>query len=248
VNAEVPPPQSVADDAPLSSGGHCCYSDGIPFGFSLAKPSGLNVCPSRPTAEIVDLTLLDYICWGAFGLVWALGAAYNAVKGPAAARKSRAWYGRWFLGLGLFWLVLLIVPPSFWSALSYRPEWLALVGAILLVASTVFTLWARLFLGRMWSSAPMVRESHELRTTGPYAVTRHPIYTGMLGMLLGTTFEHGFGIALLFLLVVLVLLEIKIHLEERLMAETFGEKYAAYKRRVPQLVPGLRSPLGRWRA
>ena len=46
----------------------------------------------------------------------------------------------------------------------------------ILVGSTVFTLWARWTLGKMWSSVPAVREKHELRTEGPYRVTRHPAY------------------------------------------------------------------------
>jgi protein-S-isoprenylcysteine O-methyltransferase Ste14 len=55
----------------------------------------------------------------------------------------------------------------------------------------VFTLWARFSLGTMWSVAPKVKGDHQLRTHGPYAVTRHPIYTGLLGMMLGATLLAG---------------------------------------------------------
>jgi protein-S-isoprenylcysteine O-methyltransferase Ste14 len=43
----------------------------------------------------------------------------------------------------------------------------------------------------MWSAAPAVKEGHQLRTTGPYAVTRHPIYTGIPGMMLGSGLLAG---------------------------------------------------------
>ena len=71
------------------------------------------------------------------------------------------------------------------------PAWARLLGLALLLAATGLTLWARLVLGTMWSAAPAVKAEHQLRTTGPYAVTRHPIYTGLLGMMLGSGLLAG---------------------------------------------------------
>jgi protein-S-isoprenylcysteine O-methyltransferase Ste14 len=115
----------------------------------------------------------------------------------------------------------------------------AAVGAVLLVAGTAFTLWARVVLGRMWSSAPTVKEGHALQTGGPYAVTRHPIYTGMLAMAAGSVLLDGRLRILLVGAVFLGYVLLKIRVEERLMVETFGERYRGYRRRTPQLVPGL---------
>jgi len=111
---------------------------------------------------------------------------------------------------------------------------------VLLVVSTAFTIWARLRLGRMWSASPNVLQAHhELRTDGPYAITRHPIYTGLAGMLLGTVLLNGLGVSLVFLIVGAVFLATRIPIEERLMGETFPDEYARYRERVPLLVPGL---------
>ncbi len=140
----------------------------------------------------------------------------------------------------ILWLLVLVAPGRLWPRLVFRAEWLSILGAILLGVSTAFALWARFVLGRMWSGTPLVKEGHDLKTTGPYAVTRHPIYTGLLGMVLGVTLEHGFGKATPVLLVVFIFFEVKIRLEERLMTERFGEQYVAYKRTVPQLLPGTR--------
>jgi hypothetical protein len=63
--------------------------------------------------------------------------------------------------------------------------------AAILVCSTAFAVWVRLALGAMWSPIAAAREGQKLRTTGPYAVTRHPIHTGLIGMLLGTTLLNG---------------------------------------------------------
>jgi protein-S-isoprenylcysteine O-methyltransferase Ste14 len=70
-------------------------------------------------------------------------------------------------------------------------------------------------------------------------VTRHPTYTGLLGMIIGTMLLAG-GHELISLVVVgLVLFEVKIYQEERLMIATFPDEYADYRRRVPQIAPGL---------
>ena len=58
------------------------------------------------------------------------------------------------------------------------------IGLVILLGSTVFTLWARFALGTMWTLDARLKEGHALRTDGPYRITRHPIYTGILGMLL----------------------------------------------------------------
>ena len=85
----------------------------------------------------------------------------------------------------------------------------------------------------------MLQAHHELRTDGPYAITRHPIYTGLLGMLLGTVLLNGLGVSLAFLAVGAGFLATRIPIEERLMSKTFPDEYAHYRERVPRLVPGL---------
>jgi len=181
-------------------------------------------------------------CWGALVLVWFAGALYNASRGPrrrtGGTVVSNAWSG--ILGAALVWAILRIFPKSDWNALVVATPWVRVVGLIILVCSTAFTLWARVALGTMWSASPMVKVEHRLRTEGPYGVTRHPIYTGLLGMLLGTVLLVGFGHWLLLLPVGLVFIEIRIHLEEGLMLATFPEAYPTYRQRVPQLIPGLR--------
>jgi protein-S-isoprenylcysteine O-methyltransferase Ste14 len=196
---------------------------------------------SWDTARLIILE----VCWGTFGLVWAAGAIYNYYRAPAVRRRSTI-INVWLVGLSLALLVVigLILPRGLWALLRLDTPWLFLLGAALLVASTVFILWARWVLGTMWTASAVAKEGHELRTRGPYAITRHPIYTGLLGMLLGTALLSGLGIWAAYVLVGVVIIEVKIAAEERLMRETFGEGYAEYKRRVPQLIPGVRWPDG----
>ena len=182
--------------------------------------------------------IATWICWGVVLVTWIAAALFEPRGSPPRRQgSSRARWGSLavlvaVLGFRLAWNDLRRVTDDSW--------WIELPGFVLLLVSTVFTIWARLRLGRMWSASPnMLQADHELRTDGPYAITRHPIYTGLLGMLLGTVLLNGLGVSLGFLAVGAVFVATGIPIEERLMSTAFPDEYASYRERVPLLVPGL---------
>jgi protein-S-isoprenylcysteine O-methyltransferase Ste14 len=175
------------------------------------------------------------VCWGAFMVVWIVGAVHSARYAPAV-RKRTMGNLRWLLVVAAF-VVLRFVPGSDWDRLSAHAWWIRLPGLALLVTATVFTIWSRASLGTMWSSTVVAREGHELRTDGPYGIVRHPIYAGILGMLVGSAMLDGFGRWTLALVAGGVLVLIRVRAEERLMTELFRDEYELYRRRVPALVP-----------
>ena len=192
--------------------------------------------------EVLDVLVVA--CWGIFAVVWVGGALYNIRQAPHAQRRSLGG-SVWFLVAVPLWVIarhaLGIDSPRIESlSLREEPDAVRLLGAALLVVSTGFTVWARFVLGTMWSSAPMAKKGHVLHTDGPYSVTRHPIYTGILGMVLGSAIALDFGVWVYVLVIVAVFFELRIRSEERLLSETFPGTYDEYRRRVPQLVPGLR--------
>lgn len=182
---------------------------------------------------------LTVICWGIFCLVWAIGWIYNLLKAPATQKRST------FLPVWAICFVVVVVlimqfiPPLFWTLLTFTTPWLQIIGAACLIIFTAFTLWARWSLGTMWSSSPEIKVGHQLRTDGPYRITRHPIYTGVLGMFLGTLLISGVGAWIFYFVMGVGVVMIKISSEERMLKETFGEQYIQYQQRVPQLIPGL---------
>jgi protein-S-isoprenylcysteine O-methyltransferase Ste14 len=89
----------------------------------------------------------------------------------------------------------------------------------------------------MWSSAAVARPDHELRTDGPYHLTRHPVYTGMLAMLLGSVLAEGAGRWLAIAAAVAVALVCKARNEEATLLRAFPERYVQYRTTVPALVP-----------
>jgi protein-S-isoprenylcysteine O-methyltransferase Ste14 len=185
------------------------------------------------------------VCIGVVVVVWVAGALYNALHTPHNASRAPRERTRSqpastaLIVTALVCAGLVIVGRSQFDGLAVRAAWVQVLGLAVLVASTVFTLWARFSLGTSWSLAPKVTGDRHLRTRGPYAVTRHPIYTGVLGMLLGATLLSGIGQWIVLFPVGLILFEVKIRMEEQLMVAAFPDEYARYRRQVPQLVPGL---------
>jgi protein-S-isoprenylcysteine O-methyltransferase Ste14 len=125
---------------------------------------------------------------------------------------------------------------SFWER---SPEWWRLVSAASLFALAGMLSWtgARA-LGRHLRIDAALDGAHELVRWGPYRLVRHPIYTSMLCVLLGT----GIVIAPLYLLLPAVLVfligtEIRMRVEDGMLASRFGERFREYQRNVPGLIP-----------
>jgi protein-S-isoprenylcysteine O-methyltransferase Ste14 len=179
------------------------------------------------------------VLWVAFVIYWrikAVGTKTTQRLEPVASRILRALI--FLIAIVLFsttriplhWLYLQPWPVGF------CPFWL---GAGVMVAGLLFAVWAREHLGRNWSSAVTIKQGHELISTGPYAVVRHPIYTGILAGLLGTAIAlsqvRGFiAFALMFFM-----LWLKLRMEEQWMRSQFGETYATYAHQTAALVPFL---------
>jgi len=68
-------------------------------------------------------------------------------------------------------------------------RWLAVCG--LVGAGVAVAWWARLHLGRMWSARITLKADHKVVDSGPYALVRHPIYSGLLLSLMATAAAKG---------------------------------------------------------
>lgn len=202
------------------------------------------------------LVVLTDVCVLIFLVAWAVGAVHFGVRsqdglGSWVRGRPRAVSRRLplFVGVCVFSVLVSHSPQTFWRHLRYWQPELALLGALLAVASTALLLWARWVLGAMWASVPLVQEHHELRTGGPYRLVRHPIYTGFLGLTVGGALACGFGVWLVYLVVAIPWLLRRVRVEDGLMRGQFGASYEAYRSRVPALIPWTRpTGAGRGRA
>jgi protein-S-isoprenylcysteine O-methyltransferase Ste14 len=179
------------------------------------------------------------VLWIAFIVYWRIKAAGTKTTTrlePAASQLLRVLI--FVIAIVLFsttriplrWLYVQPWPAGLW------PFWL---GAAVAVASLLFAVWARVHLGRNWSHAVEIKQDHELITTGPYAVVRHPIYTGILGGLLGTAIAISQVRGFIAFGLIFVVLWFKLRREEQWMRSQFGETYATYAHQTAALVPYL---------
>jgi protein-S-isoprenylcysteine O-methyltransferase Ste14 len=177
--------------------------------------------------------------WFALALVWFVGAAFTKQTvrtQPAGARLFQMavfLLGFFLMGSDWFdrgWLGWRYIPAS------YPVQLAALVAT---VAGCLFAIWARLTLGSNWSGRATVKHGHELIVKGPYSLSRHPIYTGLLVASVGTSLAGGEWRCILGFATVVLGFILKMSQEERLMIETFPEAYPQYRRRVKAILPGL---------
>ena len=118
--------------------------------------------------------------------------------------------------------------------LPYQAVW-PTVGLILL--GFLFSWWARIWLGALWSGQVTKKADHRVVDTGPYAIVRHPIYTGILLAVYATAALKGTVLGLAGAAVITIGLWMKARLEEGFLREELGPGYDAYRKRVPMLLP-----------
>ena len=176
-------------------------------------------------------------CWILFAVIWMVAAfwtkrsVYRQRGGPLLRYTAPLIIGVYLLFKGQKLsdpLNLRVIP---------RLDAIAWTGVVLCIAGLAFCVWARFTLGRNWSGVVTFKGGHELITRGPYAIVRHPIYAGLLAMIVATVIVVGHIAAVVALPFVFWGLWIKLRYEEKLMLEKFPEEYAAYQRRVKRLVP-----------
>jgi len=98
-------------------------------------------------------------------------------------------------------------------------------------------LWSRHNLGSEWRGAPEVRDDHRLITTGPYGFTRHPIYSSLFLMMIGSALTTRYWLSLVEVCVVIVAYTIKAVAEERFLLQHFGVQYEKYQKSTYMLMP-----------
>jgi protein-S-isoprenylcysteine O-methyltransferase Ste14 len=113
----------------------------------------------------------------------------------------------------------------------------SVVGFLLTVVGLGFALWARLYIGRNWSGLIELKEGHQLIRTGPYAIVRHPIYSGFMLATLGTAIAYRVVGGLISFVMIVLAWGYKARLEEVALREYFGPDYDLYAQSVKGLIP-----------
>jgi protein-S-isoprenylcysteine O-methyltransferase Ste14 len=191
--------------------------------------------PERPVMPIAPTVITD-LSWLVLGLVWLPGY-FARRRGVRIANPALQLPANILLLLAF---ALLFARGVFGADIQVTPRTAGFeaVGLALDLAGVAFAIWARLLLGRNWSGMVLqVKAGHQLVQTGPYAIVRHPIYTGLLAAILGTALTRGTLAAYLAFAAGVAALLIRVFVEEGLMRGEFGAVHEAWRRRTKKLIP-----------
>jgi protein-S-isoprenylcysteine O-methyltransferase Ste14 len=181
-----------------------------------------------------------------FQAVWVGWAAYWAFSSASASKPKRVQspYARLLHRMELLFAFALLAIPELragWLGRRIIPwsESLFVAGAVMLVLGIGFAIWARVHLGQNWSGHVTLKAGHRLIRSGPYAIVRHPIYTGILMAIIGTAVALDDYAGVIAILIVTETFVRKLRIEERWLTEEFGDEHRAYRWEVKALIPGV---------
>jgi protein-S-isoprenylcysteine O-methyltransferase Ste14 len=182
--------------------------------------------------------LVLFNLWGAWALSWLAAAWWSRRTEKRIVFRRELPYRAVLLIGG----VLFFIPHDsryrlmrLWDLMSYEAVWICIAFA---AAGFAFCWWARIYLGNLWSGSITKKGDHRVVDTGPYALVRHPIYTGILLAVLATMIAKGTLLGLIGAIIIAIGIWMKARLEENFLREELGaEAYDSYRRRVPMLVP-----------
>jgi protein-S-isoprenylcysteine O-methyltransferase Ste14 len=148
----------------------------------------------------------------------------------------------WILIAGL---VSQIVPVVEWAYFGPSLAGPALfvaqgVGATCLIGGIVFRIWSIRHLGKFFTATVQIKSDHQLLTSGPYAIVRHPSYLGAFLALIGSSVLLASPVGFTTSIVLLTLAYRKrLAIEEEVLIGCFGDKYRAYQQDTARIIPLL---------
>jgi protein-S-isoprenylcysteine O-methyltransferase Ste14 len=179
--------------------------------------------------HVVDIIIL--ICWAAFWIGW-----FAASVGVKSGRT------RWAQFAGIRIAGILIILFLVRQRVIKGPHtvttnpYLQGIGLVIVLLGLALAVWARVYIGRNWGMPMSQKADPELVTTGPYHTVRHPIYSGIILAMVGTTI----AVSLYWLIAVALVGGYFFYsavVEERNMAKAFPEAYPPYKQSTKMLIP-----------
>ncbi|BCU81041.1 hypothetical protein JIR001_08240 [Polycladomyces abyssicola] len=190
----------------------------------------------------MGLSLVYMAPWmvGVFFGFWLLYGWITSRENQKTHESTPIFYRIHLLIVALAITVSVTHLPGWWGVRPFYPfNWSLWTGWILLVSGMVWAVWARLNLGIHWSSAVQLREKQQVVQTGPYRWVRHPIYTGIILIILGLNLINPQWTGFLGWILVVASYWVKSGLEEKLLVTQFGDEYRTYQQRSRRLIPWI---------
>lgn len=141
----------------------------------------------------------------------------------------------WVAGQAVLLLALILIPSGdAWPTGGA----VRVIGSVLFFGGLIFMGVAALRLGTSLTPTPVPLKSGSLKTSGLYQFVRHPIYTGVLAVVMGMTVPSGSWLQLIVALLTFVFFDRKAAWEETQLRSTYPD-YASYAADTAKFFPGI---------
>lgn len=110
-------------------------------------------------------------------------------------------------------------------------------GVVFVAGGQTLMAWAIHSLRHFFTAKIGILPGHQLVDTGPYALLRHPFYTGVFLTVVGFPAVFGSWVGLVAAVIVLPPMILRMNVEERLLQAEFGEAYEKMKARTWRIIP-----------
>jgi protein-S-isoprenylcysteine O-methyltransferase Ste14 len=204
--------------------------------LSLAAFLGLAIAGAGGAKRFFSYPPLTAVTVVTIALGFAALSSEGHVGSGVKEDRSNRWVIAAFTALGVLDAYL----PAYTDRidfLTFGGEAVRWIGFLLYTAGGVLRLAPVFVLGRRFSGLVAIQPEHHLVTCGLYGVIRHPSYLGLIVLVLGWGLAFRSGVGVTIAVLMLVVLIARIVAEERLLSETFGREYEAYRARTWRLVP-----------
>ena len=180
--------------------------------------------------------LLIKICWLLFIVVWVM-FSFKAKRNVQSNRERQGSFIRFVI----IFVVIAFLRTTIFRDLAHAKIFSSIhfvqgCGVLICAVGIAFAIWARIHIGKNWGMPMSQKIEPELITTGPYRFVRHPIYTGLIIAMIGSSFAESLTwiIWLVFLGGYFIY---SAKSEEKSMMLQFPDKYPEYMRRTKMLIP-----------
>lgn len=139
----------------------------------------------------------------------------------------------------VFFSALIVALWDFFQnqSMAFHPSLVNLAGLCLSVIGVYMRLVAVRTLGKQFTAELKIMQNHELIKRGIYQYIRHPAYLGtsILGIGISLIFSSLYSFLLMLALFPCYLY--RIHYEENMLLERFGNEYREYMKKTKKIIP-----------
>lgn len=183
--------------------------------------------------------------WLLFFLVWTGSIVYEAITGKVKKVEKREPMAVLILTRVFLYVPIILVfanigiQKQYPLGLQYLPDTSSVVytGFVISMVGILFSVWGRMALGSNWSADAELKSGQSLVTSGPYAIVRNPIYSGITLGMAGSAIALGNVSGIIAVGFIVVFSFLRITYEERMMKEKFGIEWEKYVKSVKRFIP-----------